>query len=225
MSETKFELPSVEEQERLVKWADEELRSLVNDYFPKGAEEHKPFRFMAKQLMPQMRDSPASSKTDYHSAWPGGMLVHTVMVMQMGLKLTEFMGSMEKDSGVFDADINMKRSALKCCYLHDLGKLGEGADNPYYLEQENEWRKDNLGEQYVIQRDMSQLTYLPIPVRALWLAQKFGVYLTPAEVQAIVASDGPGTPHGKQVISTFLEEPLTAIVHFADKWVSQVRGV
>lgn len=213
-------LPPFEEQQKLVEQADKDLRAIVNEWFPKDEAEHKPFRSMVGKLLPQMRDTPASGTTRYHSAWTGGLLVHTVNVIQFAVGMTE---RLVEEPAIRDG-VAFTRSVIKCCYLHDLGKLGDG-ENPYYLPQENEWRKNNLGEMFTLNRDQDELTFLPVPVRSLYLAQKFGVSLTPDEIQAIIASDGPGTAHGKQVVSTFLELPLTMVVHFADKWVSMIRAV
>lgn len=217
------EQPSVDEQNQMVDLAEKTLKGIVNEHFPKDDEGHKPFRLMVKKLLPKLRNSPASANTKYHGAWCGGLLVHTTAVIVAGLNVAEtFHEDIEKDD---DGALAMfKKSIVKACFLHDLGKLGNLA-HPYYLEQDNDWRAANLGELFVINRDTSQLPYLPVPVRALWIAQQFSIELTEEEYQAVIASDGPQTAHGKQVVSTFLEEPLTMVVHFADVWVSQVRGI
>jgi len=216
-----FPLPSVEEQERLVATSEQWLKATVNEYFPKEGEEHKTFRLMVKNLLAPLKATPASPSTKWHGAWAGGLLVHTVEVIKTAMKLADMLLPEIPDPDSTGRSEFM-RSVIKTGFLHDIGKLGDG-EHPYYLEQDNEWRKENLGEMFVINRDLRELTYMPIPVRGLWMAQRFGVYLTPEETQAIVSSDGPQTELGK-IVATFLETPLTMVIHFADKWVSQVRG-
>lgn len=223
-------IPSIEEQEALVEVAAKKLKGAINEFFPKSAEEHKPFRLMVKKLLPVMRDTPASGRVEYHSPWAGGLLVHTVKVMELSRQLADQLGPdiKWKPSGE-DNDSNairnaFMRSILKVGFLHDIGKIGNG-DKPYYYLQESDWHKEKLGELYTVNRDSSELPYLPVPIRGIWLAHKYGVFLTEDETQAIIASDGPHTVLGKQVIATLLENPITMILHFADKWVSQVQGV
>jgi hypothetical protein len=208
----------------MVDLAEKALKEIVYDHFPKKEDgSDKLFRVMVKKLLPKLRNTPASANAKYHGAWCGGLLVHTVAVIQAGLNVADtFREDIEKDDE--GALAMFKKCVVVACFLHDIGKVGNLA-HPYYLEQDNDWRADNLGEMFVINRDTNLLPYLPVPVRSLWIAQQFDISLTEEEVQAIVASDGPQTAHGKQVVSTFLEEPLTMVVHFADVWVSQVRGI
>lgn len=218
-----FELPSVEKQEDLVEYGKQSIKKMINDFFPKDDEENKTFRLAVKKLLPMMCNNPASPSTKWHGAWPGGLLAHTVEVMELGLQLGEVLFP-DLGGAWAGRRVEWQRSILKVCFFHDIGKVGD-LEEPYYLEQENEWRRNNLGEMFEINRDQDKLTYLPIPVRGLWIAQQLDVKLTPEETQAIIASDGPSTAHGRDVVVTFLEDPLTAVVHFTDKWVSQVRGV
>jgi len=213
-----YALPSVEQQEQMIEKATTDLKAVMLELFTE--EEHRPFRLMVKQVLPLMRDAPASGTVRYHGAWAGGLLIHTVEVMKMALTLAETLGP---EFLKIEQRNDFRRSVAKAAFLHDIGKIGDG-EKPYYIPQDNEWRKTNLGERYTINRDLDELTYLPIPLRGTWMAQKFGVYLSPEETQAIVSSDGPQTEMGR-VVSTFLETPLTILIHVSDKWVSQVRRV
>ncbi len=214
-------LPTLEDQRTLVQTADQELREVVKTECP--GPDHKAFRMMVKQLLPILRDTPASGKTDYHGAYTGGLLVHTTEVIKTALRVAESSGGVRiSDAMLNDVDVP-RGSIVKAAFFHDLGKIGDGQD-PYYLPQDNEWRRENLGEIFTINWEMNNRQYLPVPVRSLWFAQHHGVPLTQAEYQAIFASDGPDTPMGRAV-SAIRETPLSMIVHFADKWVSIARGV
>jgi hypothetical protein len=214
-----FKLPSLEEQDRMVAAAETVLRAAVNNYFPKDVEDYRPFRSMVKTLLPLMKSTPASGIVKYHSAFAGGLLVHTAAVLDTALSVATLLQQDAAESP--EAQAALLRSVVKAVFLHDIGKIGDG-DHPYYLPQDNEWRRNTLGETYTINRDLKELAYLPVPMRGTWLAQKFGVFLTPEETQAILASDGPDSSLAR-VVSAFFETPLTMLVHFADKWVSQVR--
>jgi len=218
-----FDPPTVEEQEVMVEEAEKGLREVVNEFFSKDEDQHKPFRRMVKVLLPVLQSTPASGSTKYHGAWPGGLLAHTWAVIEGGLAIEQTLRSFRPGVDPNNT-LALTRSIIKAGFLHDLGKIGDGR-NPYYIDQDNEWRRDKLGEVYTIERDLNVMPYLPVPQRAVWLASQHGVNLTQEEVQAIIASDGPGTPQGKQIIMTFLETPLTMIIHFADKWASQARGI
>jgi len=213
-------IPTLESQIQLVQEAEDELRATVKREC--AGDPNKPFRAMVVQLLPTLRTCPASTRVEYHGAYTGGLLVHTNQVIQTALRVVDSIGGIR----VFDPmvnDVHVDRaSVVRCCFLHDLGKIGDITER-YYLEQDNEWRRDNLGETYQINRTLYQ-RYLPVPVRSLWLAQHFGVELTQEEYQAIVASDGPQTAMGA-TISTVRETPLTMLVHFADKWTALARGI
>lgn len=213
-------IPDLEQQEAMLAQSEHYVKNVINRNFPKG-EGHTAFRRLVKETLPKMRNTPASAKVDYHSAWTGGLLVHTAEVIKTALGVFDLLGP---DLYSTEHRDDLCRSIIKCGYLHDLGKLGN-LDYPYYEIQENEWRKENLGETFTINRDTSQLPYLPVPVRAVWIAQSYGVNLSEIETQAIVASDGQHTPLGKAVIASLLQHPLTMLIHFADLWSSQARGI
>ena len=112
-------------------------------------------------------------------------------------------------------------SVVRAAFLHDLGKIGN-EDILYYKEQLSDWHRKR-GMVFEIDYE-SDLTYLPVPIRSLWWAQKFGVYLSEEEVQAILCHDGPDSKGGN-LVSALNEGPLTMILHFADKWVGIDRAI
>jgi hypothetical protein len=142
---------------------------------------------------------PASSKKDYHQAFPGGLVDHSLRVLSNALKLVK----------AFGWDIS-KDSLIIGCLFHDLGKCGdESAD--YYLPQTDSWRVQKLGENYTYNRDMQ---YMTVPDRGVWLCQHFGLKLTKDEFLAIKLNDGQ---YADENAPYKMKEPLlTDVVHIAD---------
>jgi len=207
--------PTVEQQEKLVARGLQRVAAHVSQLFE--GPEHKPFRLMVKRLLPLMAETPASPSEKWHDCFPGGLLVHNDLVIHTALSLVDTLWPSIVQKDGFAAEHDFRRSVVKVGFLHDLGKIGNG-ETPYYVEQDNEWRRDKLGEYYHINFD--NLIYLPVPQRALWLAANSGVLLTEQEYQAVIASDGPGTELGR-IVRTVAEAPLTSMMHFADLWASQ----
>lgn len=142
---------------------------------------------------------PASSRKDYHSAFPGGLVDHSLRVLSHSLRLVKtFSWDLPKDSLIIG------------CLLHDLGKVGDH-DNDYYIPQTDGWRVDKLGEMYTHNRNMQ---YMTVPDRGVWLCQHFGLKLTQDEFLAIKLNDGQ---YDETNAPYKMKEPLLAhVVHMAD---------
>lgn len=142
---------------------------------------------------------PASSRKEYHSAYPGGLVEHSLRVLSNALKLSK----------TFGWDLP-KESLIIACLFHDLGKVGDD-ENDLYLPQDSDWHRDKLGEMYKHNRDIQ---YMTVPDRGLWLCQHFGLKLTEAEFLAIKLNDG----HFDETNAPYkMKEPTLAIaVHMAD---------
>lgn len=142
---------------------------------------------------------PASSKKDYHQAFPGGLVDHSLRVLSNVLKLTKAFGwDLPKDSIIIGS------------LLHDIGKCGDEVGD-YYVPQTDSWRVQKLGENYTYNRT---LQYMTVPDRGVWLCQHFGLKLTKDEFLAIKLNDGQYADENSQYK---MKEPDLAIaVHMAD---------
>ena len=142
---------------------------------------------------------PASSKKDYHQAFPGGLVDHSLRVLSNVLKLTKaFNWDLPKDSLIIGS------------LLHDIGKCGDETGD-YYIPQTDSWRLQKLGENYTYNRS---LQYMTVPDRGVWLCQHFGLKLTKDEFLAIKLNDGQYAEENSQYK---MREPNLAIaVHMAD---------
>lgn len=142
---------------------------------------------------------PASSKKDYHAAFPGGLVDHSLRVLANAMRLVKGFGwEIPKDSLIIG------------CLLHDIGKVGDH-EQDYYIPQTDSWRIEKLGEMYTHNRKMQ---YMTVPDRGVWLCQHFGLKLTQDEFLAIKLNDGQ---YAEENAPYKMKEPMLAdVVHSAD---------
>lgn len=142
---------------------------------------------------------PASSRKEYHAAFPGGLVDHSLRLLSNALKLCK----------TFNWDVP-KDSLIIGCLLHDLGKVGDH-EKDYYVPQDSDWHREKLGEMYKHNKDIQ---YMTVPDRGVWLCQRFGLELTQDEWLAIKLNDGQ---YAEENAPYKMKEPLLAdIVHLAD---------
>lgn len=118
---------------------------------------------------------PASGRSDYHNAFPGGLVEHSLRVLLNAKRLaTAFSWDLPKSSLIIGS------------LFHDLGKVGSPTGD-YYVPQNDSWRVKNLGEVYL---HNTKIEYMSVPDRGLFLCQHFGLKLTHDETLAIKLNDG-----------------------------------
>jgi len=77
---------------------------------------------------------PASAKTDWHGAYPGGLVDHSLRVLNGLVNLNKTFGWLLQ-----------KESMIIAALFHDIGKVGmpgKSGDNDFYLPQTDNWRKE-----------------------------------------------------------------------------------
>lgn len=123
---------------------------------------------------------PASSKVDYHGAFPGGLVDHSLRVLNNLVALNKAYGWALPREGMIMGSL-----------FHDVGKVGlpggEGHQNDFYLEQTDQWLRDKRGEVY---RYNNALTHMSTPDRSVFIMQHYGIRLSPDEWLAIRLNDG-----------------------------------
>lgn len=160
--------------------------------------------------------SPASGKAWYHGAYPGGYLVHINNVVRFAVME---MNLYKKAGGKVDFT---EEELIFAALFHDLGKLGDG-EKPNYLVQENEWRRNNLQEMYT---NNSELDFMLIPDRSLFILQKYGIELSKKEWLAIKLHDGLFEETNKPYYISYnpdsrLKSNIVSILHVADYLASR----
>ena len=137
---------------------------------------------MVEHMGERLLMCPASSRTIYHCAHPGGLIEHSLNVLR----------NMKKLAIAYDIAVPAE-SMIIAALFHDWGKVGD-LDSAYYLEQDSDWHREKLGQMYKINEDMQSM---PNAERGLWILQHFGVQLTLDEWIAIRANDGAEAPENK----------------------------
>ena len=119
---------------------------------------------------------PAEPRNDSPGCEPGGLIQQAITVAK-GLKRLNDGFNMGTTT----------ESILLVGLFHEIGKIGN-LDEPYFVPEEEGWRRDKLGAFYKPNELLSRMT---IPERSLFLLNHYGVKLTEEEFMAI---RGPSRP-------------------------------
>ena len=161
-------------------------------------------------------EAPASGGN--HLCKDGGLLEHTVNVMQLAEKIGVAMLGGAAYNKIHD-------SVIIAAGLHDLGKCGRYG-NPYYVEnmiQDGKPTKKDPVQKYKRSeakpfKISPDLCHIDHPLRSVELAARY-IDLTEEEEHAIFYHDGA---YGSLAYDLKGDEaPLQVIVHFADFWSAQ----
>jgi len=161
---------------------------------------------------------PASGKSHFHNAFPGGYIDHVNRVVRCSLKTKALWEEMGADINFTDEELVF--SAL----FHDLGKVGDG-EKIGYVKQNDQWRQRNLNEQYFPNKE---LPFMLIQDRSLYLLQKYGIPLTHNEYLAIRLHDGIYDDANKAYFVSYNPESkfrtnIVNILHHADYLAAKVE--
>lgn len=145
--------------------------------------------------------APASSKSDYHYAFPGGLVAHSLNVVANLKKLCDTLCPGKYDTATI----------MFVGLFHDLGKSGDGYSDAY-IPNRSQWKREN-GQPYEMNRECA---YMPSSERSLFLLQRYGVEVSADEFVAIKLNDGQ---YARENEPYRLKEPeLALLVHWADMW-------
>lgn len=163
--------------------------------------------------------APASTKEEYHSAFPGGYVYHVLNVLDIVKSLYNLYG--EKGANVSNFT---KEELLFSALNHDLGKIGNYKGEAY-IPQPDKWRRKNLGEKYTFN---TELQFMEVPHRSIFLLQKFGVTMSENEIIAILTHDGLYNEANSSYLKGFNPHTkprtnLPYILHQADLIASRIE--
>lgn len=139
----------------------------------------------------------------YHSAYEGGLLVHSVIVTDTMLRLRE----------VIAPEIPVE-SCIIAGMFHDVGKAGYFG-KPNYVP--NILKGGKVSDSKPFKSNDDRLN-IPHQVASLHIVSKF-IPLTEEESFAILFHNGLYTPDGRAIQGN--ETPLMLLLHFADMWASR----
>ena len=146
--------------------------------------------------------SPCSGK--HHLSEPGGLLIHSLNVLNYARKLNETFGKPVKDDSI-----------VITALLHDLGKMGDHG-KPNYKEKLLKSGERSEAEPYITNKD---LAYIDHEIRSVMIAERY-IPLTEEEEQAILFHNGLYSLFKYEIQGK--ETPLYLIIHFSDMWCSRV---
>ena len=107
---------------------------------------------------------------------------------------------------------------------HDLGKVGD-EENDYYIPQTSDWHRNNRGELYT---HNPQLSYMSVPDRSIKLLVDHDIKLTENEWMCIKLHDGLYDQANEPYLKSFMPEqkPRTSmifIIHQADLMAARIE--
>jgi hypothetical protein len=141
---------------------------------------------------------PASNNLNYHCAYPGGLVEHTLNVLKFAVSI----------KNVIDSSVPQE-SLIMSVLFHDIGKIGND-EFDYYINQDSNWHR----EKGMVYKYNPKLPYMPVAQRSIFLLQFNEVKLSSDEFTSILIHDGQYINENK---SWAMKEPTMAlIVHQAD---------
>ena len=164
----------------------------------------EPFAKLMDHLEQNTEWMTAPASTRFHLCKESGLLEHSVNVAETLLRIKEVLAPEISDE-----------SCIIVGLLHDLGKAGVPG-NPQYIRNESTERQKQYGYPASVPYQFNtDLTYLSVPARSLYLALPY-LSLSETEAQAIFYHDGQYVEDNRSVAKN--EEPLTLLLHYADNW-------
>jgi hypothetical protein len=161
---------------------------------------------------------PASHKPAYHNCFPGGYIEHVNRVVSASLEIDSVWRKFDVKPTYTTEEVVF--SALN----HDLGKFGT-FEYEAVLPNPSEWHVKNRGEIYTFN---TQMDYMTVPDRGLWLLSQWGIEVSKNEWLAIKLHDGLYDESNKPYLlswgpETKLRTSLPFIIHQADLLAARVE--
>lgn len=152
----------------------ETLNTLLKTFT--GAQEEQVTRLMGS-LGEIFCIAPASTREEFHSCFPGGLLRHS-------LNVTRYLNRLAKG---FAPGKYPDSTLVLVGLFHDLGKTVDGDGKEVYVPNPSDWHREKLGALYEIN---SSVRRMAVCDRSIFLLQKHGVTLSEEEYLAIRLADG-----------------------------------
>jgi hypothetical protein len=149
----------------------EKIVSNTKKYFETGTK----LGFMNEELMQFLGEAfikaPASSMSDFHNAFEGGLIDHLLRVAKQAVLINETLPEILKVD---------KNSLVKVCFLHQIGKAN------LYTPCTSEWHRKNQGKMYEFNEDLISMR---VGERSIYYATSHGIKFTEDEYVAILNFD------------------------------------
>ncbi len=196
------------------------LIQLIKDTFPEDYPDDRRGKLlkMYHHFEERMMFAPASGKEHFHNCHAGGYVEHVMHVTTSALQIKELW---EKNGANIDfTDEELVFAALH----HDLGKVGDLAEN-YYTPNDSDWHRKNQG---LVYKHNGNLQYMSVTDRALFLLQHFGVSMSENEYIGLMLTDGLYEEANKSYYIGYspdraLKTNIAYILHQADMMATHIE--
>ena len=196
------------------------LINLIKDTFSEDYPDNRREKLlnMYQYFEDRMCVAPASGKEHFHNAHVGGYVEHVLHVVDCAVQLKE-VWEMNR------ATINFTNEELIFAAMHhDLGKVGD-MDKDYYVPQESEWHRKNQGSIFT---HNSELQYMTVTDRAIFLLNQFGITMTENEYVGLRLTDGLYEEANKSYYISYnkdwaLKSNIAYILHQADSMATHIE--
>lgn len=161
---------------------------------------------------------PAASIDHHHNTFTGGYIDHVIRVMDCALNLRQLWLA---SGAVEDHTIE---ELVFAAMNHDLGKIGD-EDHEQYLPNDSEWHRKNQGKIY---KHNTEIPFMPVPDRSIFLLQQRGIKLSLNEYIGIKVHDGLYDEANRPYFISHskdskLRTNLPIILHHADHMASRIE--
>lgn len=151
------------------------------------------------------KNCPASTSTDFYSAFPGGLCYHTLKVLSFMKKLNDTL---------CQGSLTMQ-SMLRVGILSEIGRIGDD-EHDYYIMTTEKWKLQK-GILYDVNEEIQ---YMRLPHRSLFWVNKFGIKLTKDEQLAILLLDQTAD----NMLYKYKEPDLAVVLQQATYWAQRVEN-
>ena len=165
-------------------------------------EEYQGIKFMIDDLGEMLFMCPAADRDERGFDVPGGLLAHMVSVVNHARKLAPILAPDEDAASI-----------IKVALFHDIGRVGDPSPNrriPYYLPEEDSWRREKLGKNFKYNDALPKMTH---SARSLYVLSNYGISLRMHEWIAIQTAYGYGLEENRFYIGD--DRQLTLLLQTA----------
>ena len=196
------------------------LINLIKDTFSEEYPDNRREKLlnMYQYFEDRMCVAPASGREHFHNAHVGGYVEHVLHVVDCAVQIKELW--VKNNATINFTDEELIFAAMH----HDLGKVGD-MDKDYYVPQESEWHRKNRGE---IFNHNSELQYMTVTDRAIFLLNQFGIKMTEWEYVGLRLTDGLYEEANKSYYISYnkdwaLKSNIAYILHQADSMATHIE--
>jgi len=196
------------------------LINLIKDTFSEEYPDNRREKLlnMYQYFEDRMCVAPASGREHFHNAHVGGYVEHVLHVVDCAVQIKELW--VKNNATINFTDEELIFAAMH----HDLGKVGD-MDKDYYVPQESEWHRKNQGSIFT---HNSELQYMTVTDRAIFLLNQFGITMTEWEYVGLRLTDGLYEEANKSYYISYnkdwsLKSNIAYILHQADSMATHIE--